>query len=88
MKKITHSRLKNQIVCPLLVALHAECYNILNPADSANVPSMQHSFHQFNHLFKKTIRKIKKVNYKGFVTFISPIEVSLGVPLIFTNSTL
>ena len=30
MKKITHPRLKNQIVGPLLVALHAECYNILN----------------------------------------------------------
>ena len=30
MKKLTHPRLKNQIVGPLLVALHAECYNILN----------------------------------------------------------
>ena len=29
-EKITHPRLKNQIVGPLLVALHAECYNILN----------------------------------------------------------
>ena len=27
-EKITHPRLKNQIVGPLLVALHAECYNI------------------------------------------------------------
>ena len=30
LEKITHPRLKNQIVGPLLVALHAECYNILN----------------------------------------------------------
>ena len=29
-EKITHPNLKNQIVGPLLVALHAECYNILN----------------------------------------------------------
>ena len=29
-EKITHSGLKNQIVGPLLVAFHAECYNILN----------------------------------------------------------
>ena len=29
-KKITHPRLKNQIVGPLLFAIHAECYNILN----------------------------------------------------------
>ena len=36
MKRITHPRLKNQIVGPLLVALHAERYNILtSPADSA-----------------------------------------------------
>ena len=51
-EKITHPRLKNQIVGPLLVALHAECYNIL-----LLLPSMQHSFHQFNRLFylkKKT----------------------------------
>ena len=35
-EKITHPRLKNQIVGPLLIALHAECYNILKiPADSA-----------------------------------------------------
>ena len=30
LEKITHPRLKNQIVGPLLVALHAECHNILN----------------------------------------------------------
>ena len=29
-EKITHPRLKIQIVGPLLVALHAECYNMLN----------------------------------------------------------
>ena len=29
-EKITHPRLKNQIVGPFLMALHAECYNILN----------------------------------------------------------
>ena len=29
-KKITHPRFKNQIVGALLVALDAECYNILN----------------------------------------------------------
>ena len=28
-EKITHPRLKNQIVSPLLVVLCAECYNIL-----------------------------------------------------------
>ena len=30
MKKITHPRLKHQIVSHLLVALDDECYNILN----------------------------------------------------------
>ena len=29
-EKITHPRLTIQIVGPLLVALHAECYNMLN----------------------------------------------------------
>ena len=29
-KKIAHPQLKNQIVGPLLVGLHAECCNILN----------------------------------------------------------
>ena len=35
-----------------------------------HVPSLQHSFHQFNRLFHK--KKLKKINYKGFVTFMSP----------------
>ena len=40
------------------------------PADSAS--SMQHSFHQFDRLFYNNNKKIKKINYKDFVTFISP----------------
>ena len=48
---------------------------------------MQHSFHQFNRLFYIFLKKTKKINYKGFVTFISP-RLVFGVPLIITNSTL
>ena len=51
------------------------------------VPSMQHCFHQFNRLFYIKKKKLKKIYYKGFVTFISP-RLVFGVPLISTNSTL
>ena len=88
MKKITHPRLKNQIVGPLLVALHAECYNILNSCRLCylylvyNIPFTNSTVY---FIFKK--KKLKKINYKGFVTFIS-LGLVFGVPLIFTNSTL
>ena len=36
-KKITQPRLKTQIVAPLLEALHAECYNILNSCRLCNL---------------------------------------------------
>ena len=71
MKKLTHPRLKNQIVGPLLVALHAECYNILNSCRLCylylvcNIPFTNSTV----YLIKK---KLKKINYKGSVTFISP----------------
>ena len=89
MKKITHPRLKNQIVGPLLVALHAGCHNILNSCRLCylylvcNIPFTNSTVY---FIFKKK-KKRKKINYKGFVTFISP-RLVFGVPLIFTNSTL
>ena len=70
-EKITHPRLKNQIVGPLLVALHAECYNILNACRLCylylvcNIPFT-------NSIVYFIKKKLKKINYKGFVTFISP----------------
>ena len=74
MKKITHPRLKNQIVAPLLVALHAEYYNTLNSWRLrylylvGNVP--------FTHSTVYFKKKLNKINYKGFVTF-NFTEVSL-----------
>ena len=88
MKKITHPRLKNQIVGPLLVALHAECYNVLHSCRLCylylvcNIPFTNSTVY---FILKK--KKLKKINYKGFVTFISP-RLVFGVPLISTNSTL
>ena len=85
-EKNNPSRLKNQIVGPLLVALHAECYNVLNSCRLCylylvcNIPFT-------NSTVYFILKKLKKINYKGFVTFISP-RLVFGVPLIFTNSTL
>ena len=70
-EKITHPRLKNQKVGPLLMAPHAECYNILNSCRVCylhlvcNIP-----FANSTVYFMK--KKLKKINYIGFVTFISP----------------
>ena len=70
-EKKTHPRLKDQIVGPLLVALHAECYNILNSYRLCclylvcNIP-----FTNLTVYFIK--KKLKKIKHKGFVTFISP----------------
>ena len=43
------------------------------PADSATctLPSMQHSNSTIDFIKKKK-KKLKKINHKGFVTFISP----------------
>ena len=63
-----------QIVGPLLVALHAECYNILNSCRLyylylvSNIPFTNSTVY-YIYIY---IYKLKKINYKGFVTFISP----------------
>ena len=75
MKKITHPQLKNQIVGPLLVALHAECYNILR----ANVCNFRESvdsreFLNFfifcsNNLYSTLISKITLKLVSAFYFF-------------------
>ena len=56
---------------PLLMALRAECHNILNSCRLCylhlvcNIP-----FANSTVYFMK--KKLMKINYKGFVTFISP----------------
>ena len=61
-EKITHPRLKIQIVGPLLVALHAECYNMLNSCRVYNLHLVCNiPFANSNVYFMKKKRKLKKI---------------------------